>query len=380
MIVIYTILTCVFIALLIAYWLKKPIFRHVPWLWRNIGRPLRDHILVISVRKITLGYFAAISGLSFSLPYRKIGACMATEKSIGWFSFEFDDGNIDLYTCIAIVALTVAYIWFLKYETRKLDRKEQSWIDRLLKKFDDGLNLLSVIAQNKKKCQILYADGSDEMVISPTFAEIKYVPEQRDTNDNTSVTPTSKEVLDALIKGSLSEEYIQSIINEQLQTVQPVKVSVCIGKQLKSYSPIHIVLHSTGRDPLDEVYIQIAADNKDVLIIDTNRKESSLYKDLIELQNRYENRRIADNRVKAHIGTLNGGLVYNIAPFYVKAPHDCQAFHLVWKVNARSFQAEGTLHVIVRPNFVYQIRTSNKRAGDTSIEDYEEDITDTSEM
>ena len=127
-----------------------------------------------SVRKITLAYFSLVSGLSVSLPLRKFSACVANGESIGWLSVELDDSNIDLYTCITIVAATVAYVWFLKYETAVLNSNNKSWIDKLMKKIDDAINFLSLIALSKKGCQVLFADGSSEIVINPLFKMATY--------------------------------------------------------------------------------------------------------------------------------------------------------------------------------------------------------------
>ena len=83
MTILFIIFSIISIWLLIAYGMKKTIFQHLPWLWENIGKPLRDYMLVTSVRKITLAYFSLVSGLSVSLPLRKFSACVANGESIG---------------------------------------------------------------------------------------------------------------------------------------------------------------------------------------------------------------------------------------------------------------------------------------------------------
>jgi len=373
MIIIFLIIAVISIGLLIAYWRKKPIFRHIPWLWNNIGRPLRDYLLVTSVRKITLAYFTLISGLSISIPWRKISACVSDGKSIGWLSFELDDGDIDIYTCIAVLAVTIAYVYFIKYETAKLDNNKQSWIDRLFEKIDDSQKLLSLIAQNKKECEVSFADGSNEIVIQPRFKRITYVHQSLSTVGKTSMSSTKKDLTTSVIQGGLSGKYMQALIDKQ-QCVQYARFYVCIGKHLLSYAPIDIILHSTGRDPLDDVYLQIEADNEDVRITDTNRELNGLNVNLMELQCRLQNRQVTNNKVRSHVATINGGLEFKIKTFYVKPPHDCKDFNLIWKVNARSFQRMGALHVKVSPEYIYERRTTQEDAMRTVVEDYEEDI------
>lgn len=122
------------------------------------------------------------------------------------------------------------------------------------------------------------------------------------------------------------------------------------------------------------MHVQIEADNNKVVILDTNRDVGAINADLIELKHRFENRRIKDNKVKIYTDSINGGMVYNIETFYIKTPHDCNAFNLIWRVNARSFQTEGMLHIKVSPYYVNEERTTDKGLFGTVIEDYEEDI------
>ena len=95
---------------------------------------------------------------------------------------------------------------------------------------------------------------------------------------------------------------------------------------------------------------------------------------MFALKKRLDNRRVEDNKVKVHIPYINGGMEYHVETFYVKAPHDCKAFNLIWRLNARSYQQDGTLHVSVNPRYVHNERTSCKDIVGTVIEDYEEDI------
>ena len=374
MIILFIIFSIISIWLLIAYGMKKTIFQHLPWLWENIGKPLRDYMLVTSVRKITLAYFSLVSGLSVSLPLRKFSACVANGESIGWLSVELDDSNIDLYTCITIVAATVAYVWFLKYETAVLNSNNKSWIDKLMKKIDDAINFLSLIALSKKGCQVRFADGSSEIVINPLFKMATYKHKEDCIVEEPSADEKKKRAMDAVIQGSLSSVYMQSIVENSIQRVQPLNFYVCIGKELKSYAPIKVSLMCTNRDPLDDVYLQIEADNNAVEIIDTNRDVNTLNTDMFALKKRLDNRRVEDNKVKVHIPYINGGMEYHVETFYVKAPHDCKAFNLIWRLNARSYQQDGTLHVSVNPRYVHNERTSCKDIVGTVIEDYEEDI------
>lgn len=374
MIILFIIIGVIFISCLIAYWNKKPIFYHVPWLWNNIGKPLRDYIMVVSVRRITLSYFLIISGLSFSLPFRKILACISNGESVSWMSIEFDESNIDIFTCITIIVITIAYLFFIRYETAVLDNNRQSWIDRLLKKIDEITNMLNLIAQNKKECHVSFSNGSNEITINPLFKIVRYERRPEKEEGKTYVASPKNTALETVIKGCLSQEYIQSISSKYNHKVKPLDLYVCIGKELKSYSPIDITFHSIGRDPLDDVYLQIIADNEKVKIIDTNREVNTIYVDIMEFKRRLNNRHIKDNTVNVHINTINGGMDYSINTFYIKVPHDCNELNLLWRVNARSFRKEGILHIIVSPNYVAENRISNNDNSGTFIEDVEEFI------
>lgn len=58
-----------------------------------------------------------------------------------------------------------------------------------------------------------------------------------------------KNVIDAVIQGCLSDEYMQALMDNRSKQVNPSRFYVCIGKELKSYAPVDIFVRSVGGDP-----------------------------------------------------------------------------------------------------------------------------------
>lgn len=351
--------------------------QHWPWLWKNIGMPLRDYLIVTSVRKITLIYFGVVSGLSVSIPWRRITAFVHSGNTDILLSLEYDDSALDIYTCIAIAAISFGYYILMRYETAKLKAGEITWIDKLMSSSEECNSLLGLIACAKKDCVVVFSDGTSEHVIEPIYRQVYYQtfgdmemkhPEPIDTS-NTSAA------VEHIVSGSLSTAYLQSLAEKSSMTVRPPKVSLVIGTINKSFVPIDLTLSCIDRDPLDNVDLQILADRDDIIIEDDNKDLSTSNIDLFDLDSRIKNRRIHDNAVSIKIPTINGGMVYHIRTFYVKVPYDCTDFYLRWDINARSYQNGGKLHVIVNPEYVPVYRKTHDNKTYMEYTDYVEDIT-----
>lgn len=377
MFIIFIILSIIFIFWFVAYFFKKPIMQHWPWLWKNIGMPLRDYLLVTSVRKITLAYFGLVTGLSVSIPWRRITAFMHSGKTDVLLSFEFDDSALDLYICIAIVVVSFGYYIFMRYETVKLAVGDITWIDRLMNSSEECNRLLGLIACVKRDCIVVFSDGTSEHVIQPKFRQEYYraigdmEPKQPEPIDMSNTSTVVKHI----VSGSLSSSYMQSLAEQRLETVRPAKISLVIDKINKSFAPIDVALSCTNRDPLDNVYLQIRADRDDIIIVDDNKDLGAANTDLFDFESRIKNRRIHDNTVSVKIPTINGGMEYNIRTFYIKAPYDCVDFYLLWNINARSYQNEGKLHVVVNPDYVPVYRKTPNNEEFIEYKDYVVDIT-----
>lgn len=377
MVILYIILALFFLVLLIRYCRKNTLFDKIPWLWENVGRPLRDYILNTTVRKITLAYFTVMNGLTFSLPIRKISAFLSDGRQIGWLSFELDDGNIDLWTTIIATLATISYYIFLRHEARKLDASSDGTLYKIQEDLSEIKDLQHKMLHNKKDCVMLFSEGVNTMVLRPLFKQVTYIPRKRNETATSDVVSSDAKnsLTQSAILGSLSPSWIDSILKERTKIVKPTDFKLVIGEHNRSLSEVKLELHCTGEDALDDVYLQIRTDNLDIQFYDSDKEyNSSLHTDLSDMTRRYQNRRVEEKRVTSHIQSINGGMMFSIIPFFVKTPFNCRSFDLLWSVNARGFKKDDSLHVTVNPELDYECKHTDDVDRSTEIIECVEDI------
>ena len=56
------------LVMLLIYRFRDRVEKYMPWVWKNIGNPLFNYFFVISIRKVTMMYFATMAGLCVAFP------------------------------------------------------------------------------------------------------------------------------------------------------------------------------------------------------------------------------------------------------------------------------------------------------------------------
>lgn len=121
--------------ILIILYLTKPkwLVRKMPWIWKNIGKPIFQYFFVTTVRKVTIGYFSILAGIALTNPLLKLSLRVNWDTGNRNIFILLDWGNdwID-YTslCIALLA-TGSYIIFVIYEIRKLRDPSTDILDEI---------------------------------------------------------------------------------------------------------------------------------------------------------------------------------------------------------------------------------------------------------
>ena len=64
----YLIVIIVVLTVFLIYCVSDRIEKNVPWLWRNVARPIFNYFFVISVRKVTMVYFTTMAGICVVFP------------------------------------------------------------------------------------------------------------------------------------------------------------------------------------------------------------------------------------------------------------------------------------------------------------------------
>ena len=113
----YLIILVIVIAVFLFYRFSDRIEKYWPWFWKNIGQPLFNYFFVISVRKLTMAYFATVAGINVTFPVVKI--IFDNEQNLE-AAVSFNGNGIDWAAVIITVFLTIAYIVFIIHENKQL--------------------------------------------------------------------------------------------------------------------------------------------------------------------------------------------------------------------------------------------------------------------
>ena len=121
----YLIVIAVVVVLFLAYRFSDKLEKYMPWIWKNIGKPIINYFFVISVRKVTMMYFATMAGLCIAFP--AIQFVIDKDHNIN-AAITFNGSNFDWAAVIIASLLTIGYLAFLCYErwnpAMKLNREK----------------------------------------------------------------------------------------------------------------------------------------------------------------------------------------------------------------------------------------------------------------
>lgn len=123
----YFIVIAVVMALFLAYRLSDRIEKYMPWLWKNIGKPIISFFFVISVRKVTMAYFSTMAGLCIAFP--AIQFAIDKEHNI-FAAFTFKGSGLDRVAVIIAVLMTIGYTLYILYEARHNKLTERDSINK----------------------------------------------------------------------------------------------------------------------------------------------------------------------------------------------------------------------------------------------------------
>lgn len=116
----YLILLSLFLALVLIYSFHDRLEKGMPWLWKNVGKPIFNYFFVISVRKVTIVYFTAMVGLCITFP--AIQFAIDKDYNIK-AAISFNGSGLDWAAVVIATLLTIGYTLFIYYENRQHDEK-----------------------------------------------------------------------------------------------------------------------------------------------------------------------------------------------------------------------------------------------------------------
>lgn len=112
----YFIVIAVVVFFFLAYRFRDRLEKYMPWVWKNVARPIFNYFFVISVRKVTMAYFTALAGLCIAFPAIQIA--IDKEHNIN-AAITFDGSNFDWAAVIIAVLLTIGYALYILFESKQ---------------------------------------------------------------------------------------------------------------------------------------------------------------------------------------------------------------------------------------------------------------------
>lgn len=89
---------------------SKYIENKLPWIWKNIGQPIFNHYFVLSVRKVTMRYLAAVVSLNVALPLLEF----SFDKDHNFrAAFNFNGTGFDWFALSMTALITIAYALYI---------------------------------------------------------------------------------------------------------------------------------------------------------------------------------------------------------------------------------------------------------------------------
>ncbi len=228
----YLIILFLLLALLLIYCFRNRLEKYMPWLWKNIGKPIFNYFFVISVRKVTMMYFTTIAGICVAFPALQLA--IDKDHNIK-AAITFNGSGFDWAAVIISALLTICYALFIYYETK---RRKNNYGDKA-----KGVDIIvqQSIYVGKNEGQI-YVDNAYVEEASSAFNKGSY--ELQD------YAPT---IQPAIMRDEVGQ--IKDWIESEDHTGEPSGLGLLYGKAGIGKS---VVLH----DLLDELHA-----NKDYLVL-----------------------------------------------------------------------------------------------------------------
>lgn len=110
----YLIVIIIVLVMFLIYRFRDRVEKYMPWVWKNIGNPLFNYFFVISVRKVTMMYFASIGGICIAFPV--IQFAIDKDHNIK-AAVTFNESGFDWAAVIIAAIITMGYALYIFFET-----------------------------------------------------------------------------------------------------------------------------------------------------------------------------------------------------------------------------------------------------------------------
>ena len=209
---------------------------------------------------------------------------------------------------------------------------------------------------------------SEEAAVTPTFLRRIYVRPNKEKNTEATAVAANQEAIRNVMAGN-SLAMWEYMLNKKPDNVVEAKV---VTKEIyHSYSPVEIVIVNNGNMALENVSIQIVADNENIKFRRSNEKAFMAITEIVP-----PGGLIAEERkVSKYYETLNPQVQYSLETFYVFVPLGIDKCNLKYTISSKQKRIDNELHITVKPQYHYQKTVSKtKEVGTYEEEEYIESM------
>ena len=232
----YIIVIAVVVVLFLAYCFRDKLEKYMPWVWKNIGEPIFNYFFVVSVRKVTMMFFATMAGLCVAFP--AIQFVIDKDHNIN-AAITFTGSNFDWAAVIIAVLLTIGYTLYILFET-KYHKKNES----------DSAETDNILVQQYGEKSIYVGKNEGQIFVGNAYVEEASAAFNKGSYELIEYTPT---IHPAIHRDEV--DHIKDWIERKASDERPSRLALLYGKAGIGKS---IVMH----DLLDELQ-----SNQDYLVL-----------------------------------------------------------------------------------------------------------------
>lgn len=207
----YFIVIAVVVVLFLTYRLSDKIEKYMPWLWKNIGEPIISFFFVVSVRKVTMAYFATMAGLCVAFP--AIQFAIDKEHNIN-AAITFKGSGGDRAALIIAVLLTIGYALYILFESRHNKRNK-----------GDSINEDNKLVQQFGEKSIYVEKNEGQIFMGNAYVEDASAAFSKGSYDLKEYTPT---IQPAIHRDEV--DLIKDWIERNSSTEHPSTLALLYGK------------------------------------------------------------------------------------------------------------------------------------------------------
>lgn len=253
------------------------------------------------------------------------------------------------------------------FETEKDLKGMGTWIRNIMKEVDK--DRAKVIPEYSALLKFNNnGELSEETVVAPMFLRRIYVRPNEEKNTEATAVAAKQEAIRNVMAGN-SLAMWEYMLNKKPDNVVEAKI---VTKEIyHSYSPVEIAIVNNGNMALENVTIQIFADNEQIKFRKSNEKVYMACSDIVRPGGLF----VDERAVSKHYETLNPQVHYSLETFYVFVPLGIDKCNLKYTISSKHKRIDNELHVVVIPQYHNQeIISKTKEEGTYEEEEYIESV------